>query len=181
MPGKAAVKTPTPPPIYAVRKQQVVLDSDLAEMYGVETKRLNAAVRRNDAKFPLAFCFELTQQEFAALRSQNASLKPGRGEHRKYLPLVFSEHGALMAATVLKSDQAVQMSLYLIKAFVRMRDEMLASKTILKRVAEIDRRLLEHDVVLQELIARIQPLLDAPPVEDTESKKPRIGYHKGNR
>lgn len=174
MPRKAAVKTPTPPPIYAVRKQQVVLDSDLAEMYGVETKRLNAAVRRNDAKFPLDFCFQLTHQEVVALRSQNASSNEGRGGRRSS-PLVFTEHGALMAATVLKGDQAVQMSLYLIKAFVRMRDEMLASKTILKRVAEIDRRLLEHDVVLQELIARIQPLLDAPPVKDTESTKPRIG------
>ena len=180
MPRKAVVKTPNSPPIYAVRKQQVVLDSDLAEMYGVETKRLNAAVRRNDAKFPLEFCFQLTHQEFVALRSQNASSNEGRGGRRSS-PLVFTEHGALMAATVLKSDQAVQMSLYLIKAFVRMRDETLASKTILKRVAEIDRRLLEHDVVLQELIARIQPLLDAPPVEDAESKKPRIGYHKGNR
>lgn len=95
--------------------------------------------------------------------------------------MVFTEHGALMAATVLKSDQAVQMSLYLIKAFVQMRDEMLASETILKRLAEIDRRLLEHDVVLQEMIARIQPLLDAPPVDDKKPKKARIGYHEGNR
>lgn len=181
MPRKAKRKIPVSPPIHTVRKQSVVLDSDLAEMYGVETKRLNQAVRRNDAKFPLEFCFELTQQEFASLRSQNVTLKTGRGTHRKYLPLVFTEHGALMAATVLKSDQAVQMSLYLVKAFVQMRDEMLASKTILKRVAEIDRRLLEHDVVLQELIARIQPLLDAPPVDDKKSKKARIGYHEGNR
>jgi phage regulator Rha-like protein len=163
-----------------VRKQSVVLDSDLAELYGVETKRLNAAVRRNDAKFPLEFCFQLSSQEFASLRSQNASSKTGRGGRRSY-PLVFTEHGALMAATVLKSDQAVQMSLYLIKAFVQMRDEMLASKTILKRLAEIDRRLLEHDVVLQEMIARIQPLLDAPPVDDKKPKKARIGYHEGNR
>ena len=180
MPRKAAAKSASPPPIYTVRKQQVVLDSDLAEMYGVETKRLNEAVRRNDAKFPLEFCFQPTQQEFTTSRSQNATLKTGRGTHRKYLPLVFSEHGALMDATVLKSDQAVQMSLYLIKAFVQMRDEILASKTILKRVAEIDRRLLEHDVVLQELIARIQPLLDAPE-PDKKTKKPRIGYHRGNR
>lgn len=86
-----------------------------------------------------------------------------------------------MAATVLKSDQAVQMSLYLIKVFVRMRDEMLASKTILKSLAEIDRRLLEHDVVLQELITRIQPLLDAPPPDEDSPKKTRIGYHPGNR
>ncbi|MDA8528648.1 ORF6N domain-containing protein [Opitutaceae bacterium] len=181
MPRKAQRRAPVSPPIHTVRKQSVVLDSDLAEMYGVETKRLNQAVRRNDSKFPLDFCFELTQQEFASLRSHNVTLKTGRGTHRKYLPLVFTEHGALMAATVLKSDQAVQMSLYLIKAFVQMRDEMLASKTILKRLAEMDRRLLEHDVVLQEMIARIQPLLDAPPVDDKKPKKARIGYHEGNR
>ena len=85
-----------------------------------------------------------------------------------------------MAATVLKSAQAIQMSLYLIQAFVRMRDEMLASATILKRLAEIDRRLLEHDTVLQEVILRLKPLLDAPDVDD-EPEKPRIGYHPGNR
>lgn len=181
MPRKAKRPIPVSPPIHTVRKQQVVLDSDLAELYGVETKRLNAAVRRNDAKFPLEFCFKLSSEEFASLRSQNASLKPGRGGHRKYSPLVFTEHGALMAATVLKSDQAVQMSLYLIKAFVRMRDEMLSSKTVLKRLAEIDRNLLEHDVVLQEMITRIQPLLDAPPAKDEKTKKARIGYHEGNR
>ncbi len=180
MPRKAQRRALVSPPIHTVRKQSVVLDSDLAELYGVETKRLNAAVRRNDAKFPLEFCFQLSSQEFASLRSQNASSKTGRGGRRSY-PLVFTEHGALMAATVLKSDQAVQMSLYLIKAFVQMRDEMLASKTILKRLAEIDRRLLEHDVVLQEMIARIQPLLDAPPVDDKKPKKARIGYHEGNR
>lgn len=180
MPRKAQRRALVSPPIHTVRKQSVVLDSDLAELYGVETKRLNAAVRRNDAKFPLEFCFQLSSQEFASLRSQNASSKTGRGGRRSY-PLVFTEHGALMAATVLKSDQAVQMSLYLIKAFVQMRDEMLASKTILKRLAEIDRRLLKHDVVLQEMIARIQPLLDAPPVDDKKPKKARIGYHEGNR
>jgi len=180
MPRKAQRRALVSPPIHTVRKQSVVLDSDLAELYGVETKRLNAAVRRNDAKFPLEFCFQLSSQEFASLRLQNASSKTGRGGRRSY-PLVFTEHGALMAATVLKSDQAVQMSLYLIKAFVQMRDEMLASKTILKRLAEIDRRLLEHDVVLQEMIARIQPLLDAPPVDDKKPKKARIGYHEGNR
>ncbi|MDB4473688.1 ORF6N domain-containing protein [Opitutaceae bacterium] len=180
MPRKAKRTVPVSPPIHTVRKQSVVLDSDFAELYGVETKRLNAAVRRNDAKFPLEFCFQPSSQEFASLRSKNASSKTGRGGRRSD-PLAFTEHGALMAATVLKSDQAVQMSLYLIKAFVRMRDEMLASKTILKRLAEIDRRLLEHDVVLQEMIARIQPLLDAPPVDDKKSKKARIGYHEGNR
>lgn len=180
MPRKSTVSDPDAPPIYTVRKLQVVLDSELAALYGVTTGRLNESVRRNAERFPREFCFRLTLQEFVNLKSQIATSSSEHGGRRSR-PNVFTEHGALMAATLLKSKQAVQMSLYLVRAFVRMRNEMLASATILKRVAEIDRHLLEHDVVLQELIARIQPLLDAPPVEDTESKKPRIGYHKGNR
>ncbi len=95
------------------------------------------------------------------------------------MPRVFTEHGALMAATVLRSEKAVQMSLYLIRAFVEMREALLANVTIIKRLAEIDRRLVEHDSVLREIIDRLQPLLDAPPVDD-ESKS-KIGYHRGNR
>ncbi len=179
MPRKKAAPKPVAPTIHTVRRQKVVLDSDLAELYGVTTGRLNEAVRRNAEKFPVEFCFQLTRQELANLKSHFATSSSTHGGRRSP-PYAFSEHGALMAATVLRSDQAVQMSLYLVRAFVRMRDEMLASASILKRLAEIDRRLLEHDVVLQEVIARIQPLLDATPVDDEEAK-PRIGYHRGNR
>lgn len=179
MPKKSAQSDPSAPPIYTVRKQQVIVDQDLAQLYGVTTGRLNEAVRRNSGRFPEEFCFQLKQQEIAYLKSQNAFSSASHGGRRSR-PNAFTEHGALMAATVLKSKEAVQMSLYLIKAFVRMRDEMLASATILKRLAEIDRRLLEHDTVLQEVIVRLQPLLDAPDVDD-EDEKPRIGYHEGNR
>ena len=172
------------PRIFSVRKQKVVLDADVAKLYGVPTKRVNEAVRRNPARFPSEFCFQLTAEEFASLRSQIATLAPrGRGQHRKYLPRAFTEHGALMAATVLNSRKAVEMSIYLVRAFVQMREEMLASATILKRLAEIDRRLLEHDSVLREIVVRLQPLLDAPPVDEDDSAetKPKIGYHQGNR
>jgi hypothetical protein len=168
------------PRIFTVRKLPVVLDVDVARLYGVPTKRLNEAMVRNRDRFPEDFCFRLTAEEFARLRSQIATLEnSGRGQHTKYLPRVFTEHGALMAATILSSRKAVQMSVYLVRAFVKMREEMLASTHILKRLAEIDRRLVEHDSVLREIIDRLQPLLDAPPVED--EPRPKIGYHQGNR
>ena len=115
------------------------------------------------------------------VRSQSVTLKADeRGKHRKYTTRVFTEHGALMAANVLRSEKAVQMSLYLVRAFVEMRETLLANVTILKRLAEIDRRLVEHDSVLREVIERLQPLLDAPAVEDDETK-PKIGFHSGHR
>lgn len=171
---------PELPRIFTVRNQKVVLDAEVAQLYGVPTKRLNEAVRRNRGRFPEDFSFQITADEFARLRSQSATLETaGRGQHRKYLPRVFTEHGALMAATILSSKKAVQMSIYVVRAFVRMREEMLTSATILKRLAEIDRRLVEHDSVLREIVERLQPLLDAPAVDD--DAKPKIGYHRGNR
>jgi hypothetical protein len=166
------------PKILTVRRQRVVLDSDLAALYGVQTKRLNEAVRRNAGRFPDDFCFLLTLEEVANLKSQFATSSLAHGGRRK-LPTAFTEHGALMAATVLRSQRAVQMSLYLVRAFVRMRDEILANVAILKRLAEIDRRLLEHDVVLREVIERLQPLMRAP-AQDKEPKR-KIGFHQGNR
>lgn len=184
------------PRIFAVRKLRVVLDADLAKLYGVPVKRLNEAVRRNRERFPADFTFVITDQEVACLRSQIATLNEGeleglrsqivtlktggRGAHRKYAPRVFTEHGALMAATVLRSERAIEMSLYLVRAFVEMREALLANATILKRLAEIDKRLVEHDSVLRELIDQLQPLLDAPDVEEDEPKQ-KIGFHQGNR
>ena len=183
------------PKIYAVRRQKVVLDADLAKLYGVPTKRLNEAVRRNEGRFPSDFCFYLTDEEVehlrsqiaassigqsggAVLRSQIATLKTdGRGKHRKYLPRVFTEHGALMAANVLRSERAVQMSLYLIRAFVALREQLVSNLSTLRRLFEIDRKLLEHDVVLREVLERLQPLLNSPPAP----KKPLIGFQPGNR
>ncbi len=183
------------PRIYTIRKTKVVLDADLAGLYGVPTFRLNEAVKRNASRFPEDFRFQLTKEEVENLRSQSAtsSLDPdralrshfailkksGRGQHRKFLPWVFTEHGALMAANVLRSEKAVEMSLYLVRAFVQMREALLANTTILKRLAEIDRRLIEHDSVLREVVERLQPLLDAP--DEDDAAKPKIGFHRGNR
>ncbi len=166
------------PKIFTIRRQRVVLDADLAVLYSVPTKRLNEAVRRNAERFPDDFCFLLNSEEVVSLRSQIATSKPGRGGQR-YLPRVFTEHGCLMAANILSSPRAVQMSIYLVRAFVRMRDEIMTNAAILKRLAEIDRRLLEHDVVLREVVGRLQPLMCAL-AEDKEPKR-KIGFHQGNR
>lgn len=166
------------PRIYTIRKTKVVLDADLAGLYGVPTFRLNEAVKRNASRFPEDFRFQLTKNEVADLISQNAISSGTHGGIRK-LPWVFSEHGALMAANVLRSEKAVEMSLYLVRAFVQMREALLANTTIFKRLAEIDRRLIEHDSVLREVVERLQPLLDAP--DEDDAAKAKIGFHRGNR
>jgi hypothetical protein len=199
---------PALPKIFTVRRQKVVLDSELATLYGVPTKRLNEAVRRNSDRFPVDFCFQLTDEEVANLKPQNAISSPPenaplrsqnvtlnkahleslrsqfatlktdhRGKHSKYLPRVFAEHGALMAANVLRSERAVQMSLYLVRAFVSLREQIAGNLSVLRRLAEIDKKLIEHDVVLAEVVERLRPLLSPSP----EKKKPKIGFHQGNR
>ncbi len=118
-------------PIQTIRRQRVILDTDLAKLYEVTTKRLNEQVKRNERKFPESFRFQLTKDEWNSLRSQIATLK--RGQHRKYLPYVFTEHGALQAANVLNSEKADAMSVYVISAFVHMRKELAISQEVLKR------------------------------------------------
>ena len=157
--------------ILTIRGQKVILDSDLAAVYGVTTKRLKEQVRRNRERFPVDFAFLITRQEVAALRSQIATLD--RGQHRKYLPLAFTEHGAIMAATVLNSDRAVQMSVFIVRAFVRMRQAMLTRNEMEKRLDQIEKVLLVHDDSLKELYERIRPLLLPP----ADPQKPRIGFH----
>ena len=105
------------PLIRAIRGERVILDSDLAHIYGVQTKALNRAIKRNLKKFPSDFMFQMTAKEFTALRCQIGTLKSSRGRHRKYLPYVFTEHGAIMAANVLNSTQASQMSVFVVRAF----------------------------------------------------------------
>ena len=122
------------------------------------------------------FMFRLSKEEWnglQSLRSQFAILKTGRGQHRKYLPHVFTEHGALMVANILNSPRAVAMSVYVIRAFVKMRRELTASAAILKRLSEIDKTLLIHDVALREIFEKLRPLLAPPPLPP----KPEIGFH----
>ena len=168
MPAKKTIDVP----IHIVRGQRVVLDSDLAALYGVETKVFNQAIRRHLARFPDDFSFLLTGDEWLVLRSQIVTSNVGRGG-RRYIPRAFTEHGALMAASVLNSDQAISMSVYVIRAFIEIREQIAANATILKRLAEIDNTLLIHDASLRDIYKKLMPLLAPPPAPPRKS----IGFH----
>jgi ORF6N domain len=165
-----------PVALHLVRGQRVVLDSELARLYRVPTFRFNEAVKRNAARFPADFCFRLTPQEFANLKSQNAISSSAHGGARTP-PRAFTEHGAVMAANILRSPRAVQLSVFVVRAFIAMREELAAHTTILRRLAEIDKTLLVHDAALRDFYRQLRPLLLPPP----EKPKPKIGFHQGNR
>ena len=158
--------------IVSIRGQKVILDADLAVLYVVSVKRLNEQVKRNRDRFPADFAFQLNSKEHDFLRSQFATLKPGQGKHRKYLPWAFTEHGTIMAATVLNSPQAVQMSVFIVRAFVKMRERLATNQALEKRLAEIEKKLLLHDASVRDIYERIRPLLLSTP----EKPKRRIGY-----
>jgi len=170
-------KKPLESLILTVRGHKVLMDADLAEIYGVPTKVFNQAVRRNADRFPEDFCFRLTPEEAEAVRrsrSQFVTLK--RGQNLKYLPHAFTEHGAIMAAMVLNSPQAVTMSIYVVRAFMQMREQLAANAAILKRLAEIDKTLLDHDHSLRIIWQKLQPLL-LPPPDPPAPPKRTIGFH----
>jgi hypothetical protein len=153
--------------IATVRDQRVIVDADLAASYGVETKRFNEAVKRNLAKFPADFMFVLTAEEFAALRSQIATSNdpaPGRGG-RRYAPRVFTEHGALMAATVLNSPRAVEVSVYVVRAFVRLRELAASQGDLAKRLAELEDKTealaMNHDTFSRNTRNQLKQVFDA--------------------
>lgn len=156
--------------IFLIRGRQVVLDSDLAAAYGVSTGEFNQAVKRNLSRFPEDFSFVLVRDEFLALISQIVTSK-GRGGRRK-LPRVFTEHGAIMAAGVLSSPRAVKMSVYVVRAFVRMRREMSVTSEVDRRLLNVEKTLLEHDSALRDIYQRIRPLLLPAP----DPPRRRIGF-----
>lgn len=161
--------------ILVLRSQRVLLDSDLARYYGVPTKRFNEAVKRNADRFPTDFCFQVTHQELTSLRSQFATSNIGRGGHR-YRPFAFTEHGALMAANVLNSRHAVQMSIVVVRAFFALRRMILDHKALSSKLAELDARIGAHDEQLVEIVEAIRRLT-APdgPMHDR-----KIGFNPGN-
>lgn len=151
-----------------MRGHKVILDADLAALYGVETRRLNEQVRRNHARFPADFVFQMTNQEVGALMSQFATsnARPGRGGRRK-LPMAFTEHGAIMAAMVLNSARATEVSVYVVRAFVEQRDLLLAHKELARRLEQlesrIERKLEAQDETIVEILAAIRQLMAPPP------------------
>jgi hypothetical protein len=153
------------------RRQRVLLDSDLASLYGVTTKRFNEQVRRNLARFPADFMFQLTAEEVIALRSQFATSKLGRGG-RRYAPYAFTEHGAIMAATILNTPLAVEMSVYVVRAFVQLRDILGSNKELARRLDELERKLASHDQAITGILNAIRQLMSPPP----EPKRRGIGF-----
>jgi len=204
-------KKPIESLIFNIRNQKVILDADLAELYGIPTYRFNEAFKRNRQRFPDDFAFQLTAAEFADLKSkpvvsksQDAAKQEDMAnssqiamssahvpennlnwsqfvtsskKHRgaAYRPWAFTEHGAIMAATILNSPEAVAMSVFVVRAFMLMREQLAANAAILKRLAEIDKTLLEHDSALRTIWTKLQPLLAPPP----EPPKRRIGFNRG--
>jgi ORF6N domain-containing protein len=180
------------PLILSVRSRRVIIDFDLADLYGVATKVLNQAVSRNLDRFPEDFAFRLSASESVGVRRPHGRTAPqavesqrdiwnrsqavtGSQKHRdrRFRPLAFTEHGALMAANVLRSRRAAQMSIYVIRAFVRLRERVAANASILKRLAEIDATLLQQDVALRDIYRKLLPLLQPPP----DPPRRRIGFH----
>ena len=158
--------------IIVVREQRVILAADLASIYGVETRALNQAVKRNIEKFPHDFMFRLTRtevQEISPSRSQSVILK--RGQNVKYLPYAFTEHGAIMAANVLNSARAVQMSVFVVRAFVRLRQMIITHKELAAKLRELERKVAEQDGDIRSLFQAIRQLMTPP-----EPNKRKIGF-----
>lgn len=156
--------------ILTIRGQKVLLDADLAIIYGVPTRVLNQALKRNSSRFPSDFAFRLTKEEAQSMRSQ---IVIASKRNIRYQHWAFTEHGALMAANVLNSPRAAEMSVYVIRAFVRMRAELTQNQDLAKRLGEIEKTLIGHDVALRDLYQKIRPLLLPSP----EPKRREIGFH----
>jgi phage regulator Rha-like protein len=157
--------------IHLIRGQRVMLDFDLAMIYGVTTKRLNEQLKRNRLRFPADFAFQLTVQEFRTLKSQIATSSSHGGKRK--LPRVFTEHGALMLASVLNSAIAVQASVRVVRAFVRLREMVAANAQLAAKLKELERRFDSHDEAIANLFATLKQLLEPPEAP----KRREIGFH----
>jgi phage regulator Rha-like protein len=160
--------------IQLIRGQRVILDADLAQIYGVPTKQINQAIKRNPDRFPKDFAFRIKPQEVATLRSQIVTSK-GRGG-RRHIPIAFTKHGAIMAANVLNSAHAVQMSVFVVRAFVKMREVLAQNKELAAKLGELERaltaRLDDHEKAIVHILEEIKKLMEPPP----EPKRRQIGF-----
>jgi KaiC/GvpD/RAD55 family RecA-like ATPase len=159
------------PVILVLRGQRVILDRELAAIYGVTTKRLNEQVKRNVERFPEDFMFQLTLEEAELSRSHFATLKPGRGQNIKYRPYVFTEHGAIQAANVLSSPRAIEMGVFVVRAFVKLREMLASNKELARKVDELERKLQTHDRAIVDILKAIRQLMNLP----TLARRP-IGF-----
>ncbi len=147
--------------ILLVRRQKVILDMDLVGLYGVATKSVNRAVSRNRDRFPDDFMFQLSQDEFASLRYQIGTSKNRGG--RRYAPYAFTEHGAIMAAGVLNTPRAIEVSVFVVRAFVKLREFIASNKELVRTFAELERQVGNHDEAIRSLVVTIHQLMEAPP------------------
>jgi hypothetical protein len=154
--------------ILLIRGHRVILDQDLAELYGVETRRLNEQIKRNPERFPIDFMFQLTTKEWANLKSQFATSSWGG---RRTTPYAFTEHGAVMAASVLTSPEAVEASVFVVRAFIAMRDALASTQALARKLLELERKVGGHDETIVALVGAIRQLMETP-----APKKRKIGF-----
>ena len=164
--------------IHLIRGQRIILDADLARVYGVPTKQINQAIKRNLDRFPDDFAFQLEPQEVAALRSQIVISKGHGG--RRYVPIAFTEHGAIMAANVLNSPRAVPMSVFVVRAFIKMRETLGENRQLAEKLEELERRLTGrldvHEKAIVHILDEIKKLMEPLP-PPPEPKRREIGFH----
>lgn len=160
--------------IYFIRGQKVMLDSDLAELYEVETKRLKEQVRRNKERFPEDFMFELTVEEYQQLKTQLG--QAGRGEHSKYRPFAFTEHGVLMLSSVLNSDRAIKVNIQVMRIYVKIREMMMLHKDILQRLENIERKLNGQDNQIMVVFEYLKQFEQSKQQELEQKNRPKIGF-----
>lgn len=161
--------------IYFIRGQKVMLDRDLALLYEIESRVLNQAVKRNLSRFPPDFMFQLNEIEHNSLRSQIVILKKGRGEHQKYLPFAFTEHGVLMLSSVLKSDKAIQTNIQIMRIFTKVRQMLLDTTEIKVDILQIQKKLENHDKNIELVFSYLDELTEK---KENEIERIKIGYKK---
>jgi hypothetical protein len=161
--------------IYWIRGQKVIHEFDLAQLYGIEVKRLKEAVRRNIKRFPSDFLFELTEEEQISLRSQFASLK--RGEHSKYRSFVFTEQGVAMLSGIINSDRAIHVNIAIMRAFVQLRKFVESNKDLSRKIEELEKAVSGHDEKIRLIFAAIKQLMENR-MEETPPERTPIGYRK---
>jgi phage regulator Rha-like protein len=165
--------------ILELRDKKVILDRDLAKLYGVSAKVLNQAVKRNMKRFPEDFMFQLSWEEVASLRSQIVTLnnpKPEtsqRGRHIKYLPYAFTEYGVAMLSSVLNSERAIQVNILIMRAFTKLKEVLLTHKELTTKIEDLEKKYASHDEAIRTIFEAIKQLLEPPPVK----QKPPIGFH----
>lgn len=162
--------------IYLIRGHKVMIDKDLSELYGVETKRLKEQVKRNIERFPEDFMFELIPEEYAKLKNQTDHL--GRGEHSKYLPFAFTEHGVLMLSSVLNSDRSIKINIQIVRVYVRLREMIMFNKDILDRLKVVERKLLGNDNEILLIFEYLKKLEKSKHQESEQKNRQRIGFYR---